>query len=88
MTISCKHLHIFLPLILVVLLFIFKVIQIWDHLIYNSVATTFCTCMHTDKYAVVCCFLNKKCTLFGINLFSFTFNAVFLQNDHLHEPYL
>jgi hypothetical protein len=53
-TISFKHLHIFLPLILFVLLFIFEVIQIRDHLISSSVATMY---MHTDKYAVVNCFL-------------------------------
>jgi hypothetical protein len=67
-TISFKHLHIFLPLILFVLLFIFEVIQIRDHLISSSVATMY---MHTDKYAVVNCFLNKKYTLFAIESIRF-----------------
>jgi hypothetical protein len=34
----------------------------------NSVATA---CMHTDKYNVVCCFLNKKYTFFAIESFHF-----------------
>ena len=60
--------HIFLPLILFILLFIFKVIQIRIHLISNGVATT---CMHTDKYAVVRCLLNKQYTLFAIESIHF-----------------